>query len=188
MNLHFVDIHIRADTETPADTLLSALFGRLHQVLVHNGALHTAVTFPGYRLVPVMTLGTTMRLVGPKAQLQALPLDVWAEDMEGEIDIMPMLSVPADVPHRTVRRAQSHSNVERMRRRQMRRHGITWEQAVDKIPATARKLLSLPHLDVESASSKEIFRFFIKVGEEVEAALGPTNAYGLSATGTVPWF
>ncbi len=97
--------------------------------------------------------------------------------------------VPATSEHRQLRRVQAKSSPERLRRRQMRRHGLTLEEAVDRVPDSAAGRLRLPFLQISSASTKQTFRLYIRLEPKAVAPVrGAFNTYGLSATATIPWF
>ena len=73
---HYLDIHLRPDPEVPAHQLMAALFAKLHRVLAQVQATTIGVSFPGYGLSPV-TLGNTLRLVGPAVDLARLMEESW---------------------------------------------------------------------------------------------------------------
>jgi CRISPR-associated endonuclease Csy4 len=97
--------------------------------------------------------------------------------------------VPADAPHRTVRRRQFKTNADRLRRRRMRRKGETAEQAAAAIPDSVERTPDLPYVQLRSASTGQPFCLFIEQKEGQGAAgQGGFNTYGLSLGASVPWF
>lgn len=184
---HYIDIHLRPDPEFPVHQLMAALYAKLHRLLVKVQASTIGVSFPGYKTVPA-TLGQTLRLVGPKADLTRLMELDWLKGMRDHTKIMPVAAVPADAAQRSLRRMQAKSSPERLRRRQMRRHGLTEEQARERVPDSAAELLNLPFVTLTSASTGQTFQLFLQLGPVVNAQAGTFNAYGLSTSATTPWF
>lgn len=185
---HYLDIHLRPDPEFPAHQLMAALYAKLHRVLALVQARTVGVSFPGYKAVPA-TLGSTLRLVGPQLDLIRLMEHDWLKGMRDHTEVMPVVAVPADAVHRSLRRVQAKSSPERLRRRQMRRHGLTDEQARERVPDSATEFLNLPFVMLASASTGQTFRLYLRLGAVVPCAeAGTFNAYGLSASATTPWF
>jgi CRISPR-associated endonuclease Csy4 len=185
---YYVDIRIRPDMEFPAHQLMSALYANLHRVLVQTGLTTVGVAFPGYRLSPP-DLGATLRLLGPASDLDRLMARGWLLGMRDHVAVTPISEVPAKTAHRRLCRVQAKSSPERLRRRQMRRHGFTEDEARSAVPDSAAERLKLPFVSVASASTGQHFRIFLHLGEAESQAQTPQfNAYGLSSTSTIPWF
>lgn len=184
---HYLDIHLLPDPEFPAGQLMNALFAKLHRVLVQLGSDSIGVSFPGAR--SAAGLGNHLRLHGCQAALNELMALPWLTGMRDHVRIAEPAPVPADAQHCRVRRVQADSNPERLRRRAMKRHGLTEEQARERIPDAAVKWLRLPYLQLRSQSTGQPFRLFIEQGPPGhEPTAGKFNAYGLSQQATVPWF
>jgi CRISPR-associated endonuclease Csy4 len=127
--------------------------------------------------------------VGPASALDQLVSSLRLGGMRDHLRWEPVTMVPATAEHRRLRRLQVKSNSDRLRRRQMKRHGLTEAEALARVPDTAVELLRLPFLQVRSASTGQAFRLFLKLGApQPEASEGQFNAYGLSSCRTVPWF
>lgn len=188
MLTHYLDIHLRPDPEFPVSHLMAALYAKLHRALVQLDSEDLAVGFPAYSTQP-LGLGQTLRIMGTAeriAQLMQLP---WLSGMGDHVQISAVALVPAQAQHRHLARAQAKSSPERLRRRQMRRHGLTEQQARERIPDSAAETLRLPFLPVRSASTGQSFLLFLRLGTPVpDAQAGRFNSYGLSATATTPWF
>ena len=188
MLTHYLDIHLRPDPEFPVNQLVAALYAKLHRALVLLRSEDVAVSFPGYSVKPV-SLGATMRIMGSAerlGQLMALP---WLRGMADHVQANPVLVIPVEAVHRTLTRAQAKSSPERLRRRQMKRHGLTAEQALERIPECNGEKLNLPFLPIRSASTGQAFLLFLRLGPYSPASVvGSFNAYGLSSTATIPWF
>ncbi len=185
---HYIDIHLRPDPECPAHQLMAALYAKLHRVLAKVQASTIAVSFPGYRTVPT-TLGDTLRLIGPKSDLVRLMEHDWLTGMRDHTEVAPVAAVPADAVQRSLRRVQAKSSPDRLRRRQMRRHGLTEEQARERVPDSAAEWLSLPFVMLSSASTGQNFRLYLRLGPAMGSAqAGTFNCYGLSTSATTPCF
>lgn len=186
MLTHYLDIHLRPDPEFPASQLLVALYAKLHRALVELRSDDLAVCFPGYS---DKGLGRALRVFGTSDRLGQLMASPWLSGMMDHIQVSACAAVPTNADHRHLSRVQAKSSPERLRRRQMKRHGLTAEQARERIPDSAAESLKLPFLPVRSASTGQSFMLFLRLSPPCPSARpGSFNAYGLSATGTVPWF
>lgn len=185
---HYIDIHLRPDPEFPEHQLMAALYAKLHRVLAQVQATTIGVSFPAYRETPA-ALGNTLRLVGPRGDLEWLMEHGWLNGMRDHTEVAPVIAVPADAAQRCLRRVQAKSSPERLRRRQMRRHGLTAEQACERVPDSAAELLRLPFVMLASTSTGQTFPLYLRLGPTMPASqTGTFNAYGLSASATIPWF
>ncbi len=185
---HYIDIHLRADPEFPQHQLMAALFAKLHRRLAHMQSNRIAVSFPGYQAAPA-ALGSTLRLIGDGPELTRLMEQDWLQGMYDHTDVQPQAAVPADAPQRSLHRVQAKSSPERLRRRQMRRHQLTAEQALARVPDSCAETLKLPFLTVASTSTGQRFQLFLRLGPPASTAQpGEFNSYGLSSTATLPWF
>jgi CRISPR-associated endoribonuclease Cas6/Csy4 subtype I-F len=98
-------------------------------------------------------------------------------------------AVPSKVSYRVVSRVQAKSSPERIRRRQMRRHGLSETEAHERIPDSAMTWLALPFVSIRSRSTNQTFRLFIKHSDSKDMPQsGIFNSYGLSNETTIPWF
>jgi CRISPR-associated endonuclease Csy4 len=186
--LHYVDIELLPDPEFPAYQLMAALYAKLHRVLAQGGHGAIGVCFPGYAERPP-TLGSRMRLVGPEGELARLMAQDWLKGMRDHSEVLGPAAVPASTQHRALRRVQAKSNPQRLRRRLMKRQGLDEAQAQARIPDEAAERLALPFVLLSSASTGHSFRLYLRQGPlQREPQSGEFNAYGLSATATVPHF
>ncbi|NEX23062.1 type I-F CRISPR-associated endoribonuclease Cas6/Csy4 [Thiorhodococcus mannitoliphagus] len=183
----YIDIHLRPDPEFPAYQLMAALYAKLHRVLAQVQSNTIGVSFPGYRESPP-TLGNRLRLLGPEADLSRLMEHPWLKGMRDHTEVARIAQVPVNAEHRSLRRVQAKSSPERLRRRQMRRHGLTEQQARERVPDLAAEMLQLPFVTLASVSTGQSFRLFLRLGPPTAAQAGPFNTYGLSCTATTPWF
>lgn len=186
---HYLDFHLLPDPEFAPNQLLTALYAKLHRALVQTQSQGLAVGFPGYSERP-LGLGQTLRVFGSSDALTQLMAMPWLRGMSDHVKVDSVVAhVPAGAMYRRLSRVQAKSSPERLRRRQMKRHGLTHEQARERIPDNAVETLNLPFLAVQSASTGQRFLMFLRLGPaQSEPVHGHFNAYGLSATATIPWF
>lgn len=185
---HYLDIHIRPDPEFPSPQLMNALFAKLHRALVALPEENIGISFPAVD-EKRPCLGNHLRLHGTSAALDSLMAQPWLSGMRDHLRLGELLPVPEGAQHRQVRRVQAKSNPERLRRRQMRRHGFSEEEARQRIPDSAARRLDLPYVQLRSQSSGQHFRLFIHHGPlRSQPVAGHINRYGLSDGCTVPWF
>lgn len=188
MSSHYIDLRLHPDPETSPPQLLGALYDRLHLTLAANQRSDIGVSFPGYAISP-RTLGVVMRLHGSETALTAFSQPDWLHGLRDHVRAGPITAVPSDVQHRTVHREQFKTNVERLRRRRMRRKGETAEQAAAAIPASVERRPHLPFALLRSRSTGQAYHLFIALGPlRSMPAEGNFSTYGLSPTATVPWF
>ena len=185
---HHVDIDLRPDPEFAPHQLMSALYAKLHRGLVALNATGVGVSFPGFD-TKAPHLGNRLRLHGDLAALSELMSTDWLSGMRDHVTSSPPTPVPPTAKHRPVRRVQSKSNPERLRRRLMRRQDIDEQQARARIPDTTAEFMHLPFVQLRSTSTGQTFRLFVAHGSlQDEPAAGQFNFYGLSQHATVPWF
>jgi len=188
MTTHFIDIRILPDPEFGQFILLGALFSKLHRALVDLNSNDIGVSFPDYSLRP-RSLGQVLRLHGTDAALERLMGTSWLHGMWDHTSVSQQQKVPDNAEHCQFVRRQFKTNVERLRRRRMRRKGETVEEACQAIPDDVAREPELPYVQLRSLSTGQPFCLFL---ERVKPCLEPTegefNTYGLSRTATVPWF
>lgn len=188
MSTHYIEIRILPDPELSAAHLMGALYGKLHRALVQMGTQGLGVSFPGYSLQP-RAVGSVMRIHGSLSELQSLEQTQWLRGLRDHIDLKQASPVPQGATYRIVYRRQFKTNVDRLRRRRMKRHGETADQAAAAIPERVQQQPNLPYIQLRSQSTAQTFCLFLEMGPEQEvAALGRFNAYGLSAQASIPWF
>ena len=184
----YIEIGIRTDPEFPVHMLMSALMSKLHRALVRLEANDIGISFPATQVAP-RTMGTKIRLHGTDGRLGALMETNWFKGMVDHLECSDLLIVPETAQHQVVRRRQVKSNVERLRRRRMKRKGESYEQVVQAIPSSLEKQSRLPFITLNSQSTGEVFKLFIEQSEVGPTAIaGSFNTYGLSQQATVPWF
>jgi CRISPR-associated endonuclease Csy4 len=185
---HYLDLTLLPNPEIAQPHLMAALFGKLHLALVAQRSEHIGISFPAVQASRVC-LGDCLRLHGSQADLSSLMASNWLLAMRDHVQVTPVMPAPGGTGFCVVSRVQAKSNPERQRRRQMRRHGITADQALARLPDSAAEKLDLPYIQLNSQSTGQPFRLFIRHGAvQPTPVTGTFSAYGLSATATVPWF
>lgn len=200
---HYVDVRLQPDAEFAPAMLMAALFTKLHKALVVGAHQDIGASFPQVQMPadaasgkpsrtgdqPPYRLGLVLRLHGSTVAFAALMASDWLRGIRDHVLCSPVQVVPAANGYRTVSRVQAKSNPERLRRRQMRRHGLTADQAYHRAPDGAAEMLDLPFLVLRSQSTGQNFRLFIRHSSvQAEPVSGAFGTYGLSPVTTVPWF
>ena len=184
---HYLDILLRSDPEIAPHQLMAALYSKLHLALVQLDSSTLGVSFPGYTEKPA-SLGDRLRVLGPEADLQRLLALPWRGGLQDHIHLSTVGVIPPQAGYRRLSRVQAKSSPERLRRRQMKRHGLTVEEAKARVPDSCAETLTLPFVVMRSASTAQTFQLFLRCMPVAAAVEGTFNTYGLSATATVPWF
>ncbi|MDD2176692.1 type I-F CRISPR-associated endoribonuclease Cas6/Csy4 [Acidovorax sp. D2M1] len=191
MTTHYINITLLPDPEFSHAHLLGALVAKLHRALVLGQTTDIGVSYPQHIGQPLTrrTLGAVLRLHGTPDALQRLMGQDWLKGMRDHTQVSELRQAPADAPHRTVRRRQFKTSVDRLRRRRMQRKGETAEQAATAIPDTVERLPNLPFVQLRSSSTGQPFCLCVEHGSlQPHAVAGAFNAYGLGHEATVPWF
>lgn len=184
----YLELHLLPDPEFPPDMLMSALFTKVHRALVSYGEGRIGISFPDVGK-KAGQLGQRLRLHGQASDLEKLMASNWLQGMRDHLATFAIRPVPDGATHRIVRRVQVQSNPERLRRRLIRRKGITTDEAKAAIPDSVAERLSLPWLDIISRSTQQKFRLFIEhLPQQTARSTGIFNSYGLSNEASIPWF
>lgn len=185
---HYLDLTLLPDPESAPTHLMAALFNKLHLALVAQRSEHIGISFPAVQ-PDRQWLGDRLRLHGSHADITGFMAAPWLAGMRDHVHTTAVLAVPPKAAYRTVSRVQAKSSPERLRRRQMRRHGLSEAQAMARIPDDVAERLALPYVHLQSQSTAQTFRLFVRHGElRPTACPGAFSAYGLSPTTTIPWF
>jgi len=188
MTSHYIDLAVVPDPETTAPQLMGILHEKLHLALVRDHIDGIGVSFPHYSVIP-KTIGTVLRIHGTENLLQALMGTDWLKGMHDHLRIGQIAEAPHDALYRVVTRRQFKTNVERLRRRRMRRKGDTEQNAKQAIPESAKRTPGLPYVHIRSHSTGQKFCLYIAMLPVQPTAIsGRFNTYGLSTHGTIPWF
>ncbi len=185
----YIEFTILPNAEISGNQIMGILFDKLHLALVNYGQKDVGVSFPDANIETQKT-GLRLRLHGKQTSLTALMTSGWANRFHDYALLSDILPVPEKVAFRTVFRVQEkNSNPERQRRRAIKRHGISEEEAKKQIPDQLQKCLRLPFIEMKSHSTAQQFRLFFNYGELGETCReGEFSTYGFSRTTTIPWF
>lgn len=182
----YLEIKVLKNPELSKETVLSSVYSKLHQILAQSSCESIGVSFPKHTDI---SLGDTIRLHGTEANLTKLLGLKWLSQFCDYLDVTEVKMAPSSCQYRSVFRVQAKSSPDRLRRRAMKRHQLTLEQAIEKIPDSCQESLSLPYIKMRSDSTKQQFPMFIRHGPIMEKKQeGTFNSYGLSNKTTVPWF
>lgn len=176
MTAHYLDLRVLPDPELATPTLLSVLYGRLHAELARARSQTLAVVFPGYD-GQARTLGDRLRIIGTLEDLETLMAQPWLGGLRDQLHIGEPTPVPATAVSRSLRRVQAKSSPGRLRRRQMRRHGLSAAEAALRVPDGIGERLDLPWLAMQSKSTGQAFRLYLRLGPMQPYATGARHAY-----------
>ena len=181
----YQDIRVLADPEFSKNTLMAALFAKLHRALGTRGKGDIGVSFPEFSVTP----GSVIRLHGSRSSLAELEATRWRAGLGDYCEASSIAPIPNAVEWRYVKRVQVKSSPQRLLRRSVRKGWLTEEQAVQRGSGIKANLSDLPFLSLKSLSSGQHFRLFILHGElQPERVNGTFSSYGLSDKTTIPWF
>jgi len=181
---YFIDIKLLPDLEIDETALLSNLFSKLHRTLARYGDGNIGVSFPKANKF----LGSTLRLHGTESKLSGLMAIAWLKGLGDYSKISTLQPIPNDVKHCTVTRIQAKSAFNK-RKRSVAKGWLSEEEALAKIPDDQQKTLKLPYIQLNSLTSGQTMRVYVKQSQPVSSATaGKFSRYGLSRITTVPWF
>ncbi|MCK6412928.1 MAG: type I-F CRISPR-associated endoribonuclease Cas6/Csy4 [Azonexus sp.] len=184
----YLELQLLPDPEFPPAMLMNALFAKLHRALVSHGEGRIGISFPDVEAASG-TLGMRLRLHGQASDLAQLQNNDWLRGMRDHLRLTEIGPVPSGASHRVVSRVQAQSSPERLRRRAMRRHHLSPEAALERIPDHPAERLNLPYLTLTSQSTGQQFRLFIEHRPlQAQASPGQFSTYGLSPSTSIPWF
>ena len=184
---HYLDVLFDASVDFPLVNQMASFYQGVHSYLVESKA-QLGVTLPEMRLRSRSPLGSFIRLHGEKKALIAFCKSSFLLRIRSPFRMNEILSVPSISQHRTFWRHQPKSMIQ-MRKRAMKRHALTEEQAVERYPLETQAHSLLPYLELRSLSTRQSFKlFFVQGATQSKPVSGEFNTYGLSSTATLPWF
>jgi CRISPR-associated endonuclease Csy4 len=186
--LFYAELRVRENPEISTQVILNMLFEKLHLILAEQGRSDVGISFPDVKNGQ-KNLGKIIRLHGEKNTLDDVLSHPLAERMGDYAEVGRTRKTPDNTDYCVVSRVQAKSSPERLRRRSMKRHGISMEQAIEKIPDSAAEMLELPFITLSSRSTGQKFRLYIRHKKaDAESENKVFSSYGLSPVSTVPWF
>jgi len=142
MLTHYIDFTVIADEETSVPQVFGVLYEKLHLALVKNRNENIGISFPQYRMT-AKWLGSVLRLHGAQPDLDAFMASDWLKGVGDCVYISDIDAVPEGTMHRVFHRKQFKTNVDRLRRRRMRRKNEPAAQAMEAIPNTVKQSSNL---------------------------------------------
>ena len=187
---YYVNIQLQEDPECTATLLLNAFYQTLHRILAQQD-INIGISFPDYdKRKP--TLGKRLRLFGSQQHLHHIIQHHHLHSLREHIQRGNILAVPEHTLYCVVKRVQVKSNAARLRRRQIRRHGLDAVLARETQSGKQdeqEKRLNLPFVLLKSHSTQQTFPLFIQQSlTQIPQAGGRFNAYALNQDATLPWF
>jgi CRISPR-associated endonuclease Csy4 len=205
---YYLDITLLPDAEANLGFLWQKVFQQVHIALVDNkvgdNESAVALSIVGYRDKD-FPLGNKLRLFAASEDvLQKLDIHRWLNRLSDYCHIKPIKSVPADVTQYArfmQKRVKGEGRMEAQLLKKAKhisdKFKIDFESCLDELRAKNQYVKSsLPFINAESQQTKTRveqgvscqFLLFIEQALFDEAANGKFDCYGLSKTGTVPWF
>ncbi|QCE34795.1 type I-F CRISPR-associated endoribonuclease Cas6/Csy4 [Acetobacteraceae bacterium] len=197
---HYIDLKPVPEEDLKIPQAMGSLFEMLHKALAFSGERGIAISLPhhseGTKKHPFSSLGDVLRLHGAEQALQTLLKRSEFRTLADYVYFNQIQPVPRETKNCVIRRVQVKSGTERLRRRAIKRHHLTEEEAKERYPDGKEALSFLPYFSVKSLSTdQKNFRLFLShkmvEGEPVE---GIFSAYGLGIKNeagqfpTIPWF
>ncbi|CAA6812340.1 MAG: Type I-F CRISPR-associated endoribonuclease Cas6/Csy4 [uncultured Sulfurovum sp.] len=192
---YYVDIKLFTDTEITLGFVWKKLYAQVHLALVEvrdeKNLVSMGLSFPKYK-ESAFPLGNELRIFAKtKDELERLDLNRWLERLLDYVSVSPIKEVPSSVNEFvSFGRKQFKVNAERLARRQAKRKGISFEEALKNYEDfdEEKQKTKLPFVNIKSLSSDREMKIFIQKSDNKEQKEGLFSTYGLSNEATVPWF
>jgi len=192
---YYIDIQLFNDTEITLGFIWKKLYAQIHLALVEirdeNNLVSVGLSFPKYQETK-FPLGDRLRILAKsKDELENLNLNHWLSRLFDYIKISEIREVPKNInKYVSFGRQQFKTNRETLARRQAKRKGISYEEALQNYANfdENKNKTKLPYVNIKSLSSDREMKVFIKKSEPKERKDGLFSTYGLSNKSTVPWF
>ncbi len=188
----FVEITLLPSPEIPLNFLWEKVYGQVHLALVERqdgeGKVAIGAAFPGYDACQFQ-LGCKLRLFGEdKTDLEKLNLSKWLNRLSDYAHVTGIREVPEKCRYGVFRRLQPQSSIPRLARRKAKRHGISFEEAMDLLKNRKEQISKAPYIWCKSLSSDKRYRLLVDSVVMDQSRPGSFSTYGLSSTSTVPLF
>ena len=173
----------------------SQLYHILHLALVENKQTNDeqpiGISFPDYQMDGKNNqLGLTLRLCSHDPnEIKKLAMPVKCQSLGDYLNISDVMPIPDKVTHyASFSRVQYKTSSPRLARRYAKRHGISYEEALNRYSQFDEQVSQLPFIRIKSATTQQNFCLFIKRERKESQEKGLFNCYGLSDKSTVPLF
>ena len=192
---YYQEITLIPNSDIERNFLWSKTCQQLHLGLVEiqnrNRQVPIGLSFPEYRMDGKFgVLGGKCRLFAPdEATLVIFKAQKWLERLSDYVHCTGIRPVPEKPKAYAVyQRRQPITGKERLARRYAKRHGQSYEQALQRYETMPAITITFPYIRLKSLSSGREFCLWIKKMETPEPAAGYFSTYGLSKQITVPEF
>lgn len=199
--MHYQELYIFPDPETPRHILRERVFLGLHLAFVETekalsgsteiDSSRFGVSFPNYN-ADFFELDYTIRIFAPtEKDLNELNLDQKLKKVKDYLRLSQISPVPETKVFASYKRKQVKSGLERLARRQVKRGNFPNEEiALETLKKKERKKSKLPYVYVTTSSTgKHRLPLFIDQVTSDTPAAQTFTTYGLSKDGsTVPIF
>lgn len=192
---YYIEISVKDDGKYKFAQLWSDLYMQIHLAFVskkdENGKVPYGVSFPEYSCRPIGSqylscLGNKMRIFSAsKEQLEGLDLMSWLSRQKEHLAVSAVMEVPEEHYFINVKRYRAPANVEKLARRQAKRKGISFDEAM-ALYKVQEKPLALPYVKIKSLSGGSFFSLFFNQSHQEREAKGLFSCYGLDERSTVP--
>lgn len=194
----YIDITLLPGDDIGLHFLWEKVYQQIHIALVENktraGFAPVAVTFPEFSMEQ-HRLGRKLRVLASTEDiLEQMDIKGWLVRLSDYVHITSIRAVPEKVRgYVRYQRQNPKSSVERLARRAARKHGITFEQAMEERKNMTPQYTKAPYIWMKSQSSQRRFRLFIeevieaREKEPVQQAV-EISFYGLTRKGFLPLF
>ncbi len=191
----YIDITLLPSVGIGHHFLWGKVFQQVHLALVENknpdGSSSVGVAFPEFN-AEKHRLGSKLRLFAPiSSDLEKLSLNRWLDRLADYIHITSVRETPQRIEqYACFSRLRTKSSRERLARRAMRRHGLTYEQALQERGDFQPQWTDAPFIQLKSLGNDHPFRLFIGMEEKKFPGVCSVgfNTYGLSRGTALPKF
>ncbi len=190
---YYIDIKLFADSEVNIGFIWEKMYLQVHLALVEmkdkDNLVSMGLSFPHY-CEENFPLGNVLRVFAhSKEELEKLNLNYWLERLSDYVSMENIEKVPSEVNEFvSFGRKQFKTNAERLARRQAKRKGISFEEALKNYEDFKGNETKLPFIMMKSISTDNQMKIFIEKHKKNDSVNGLFSTYGLSKTATVPWF
>ena len=176
----YFEIKALPNPEIIQSTVVSYLMQSLHQLLPEFAG-HIGIDFPGYG--QQRTLGGILRVIGNGDDMRKLRDRAESSpDIANYALITPMNSIPASITQYIACTRVHARGASRLKRLKLRHQAKgTWTDELEAQVNSKLELgLHLPYVNLQSGSTSQRFKLFIKRSITNNQGTGLFNAYGLS--------
>ena len=181
---HYIEIKLTPDTEMRGNFLLNIVYTKLHKALFDLNNKSIGISFPDYEVL----LGRRIRLHGTTADLEKLQSLNWLGSLLEYCEVHSIKKVPKKVQYRVISRKRTkmdQSNLNRL----IKRGSIKPEEIKSYKAKMFSRGLDNPYVELVSNSNGNRHRHYLEFSELQSTPVeGEFNHFGVSRSGTIPWF